>query len=165
MKHELTYGGFYMQVQWRALDEINSGVCDGMTYLEIMVYWFIPMSHIPVQSFILISWYPQLPHSVFLCNKKPFWINDLAMLKLSYQPYKMAIMLVWVLYTFSLPVFKARTACAYYDFCNGLEQNAWVINVSDFDPKSLLVTGHGSKINSDTDIPVGSPTWMSFKGM
>jgi hypothetical protein len=23
------------QVQWRALDEINSGVCDGMTYLEI----------------------------------------------------------------------------------------------------------------------------------
>lgn len=35
VKHELTYGGFYMQVQWRALDEINSGVCDGMTYLEI----------------------------------------------------------------------------------------------------------------------------------
>jgi hypothetical protein len=24
-----------MKVQWRALDEINAGVCDGMTYLEI----------------------------------------------------------------------------------------------------------------------------------
>ena len=23
------------QVQWRALDEINAGICDGMTYLEI----------------------------------------------------------------------------------------------------------------------------------
>ena len=24
-----------LQIQWRALDEINSGVCDGMTYEEI----------------------------------------------------------------------------------------------------------------------------------
>ena len=24
-----------MQIQWRALDEINAGVCDGMTYEEI----------------------------------------------------------------------------------------------------------------------------------
>lgn len=24
-----------LQIQWRALDEINAGVCDGMTYEEI----------------------------------------------------------------------------------------------------------------------------------
>lgn len=24
-----------MQIQWRALEEINAGVCDGMTYEEI----------------------------------------------------------------------------------------------------------------------------------
>jgi hypothetical protein len=28
-------GCVMMKVQWRALDEINAGVCDGMTYLEI----------------------------------------------------------------------------------------------------------------------------------
>ena len=58
---------------------------------------------------------------------------------------------------------KRRTPWACYGFCNGLEQNAWVINVSDDDPKNFFVTGHGSRINSDTDIPTGSPTWMTFK--
>lgn len=25
----------FLQIQWRALDEINAGVCDGMTYDEV----------------------------------------------------------------------------------------------------------------------------------
>lgn len=31
---KLTLQSFW-QIQWRALDEINAGVCDGMTYEEI----------------------------------------------------------------------------------------------------------------------------------
>jgi hypothetical protein len=35
MYTDIGFNPCYWQIQWRALDEINSGVCDGMTYEEI----------------------------------------------------------------------------------------------------------------------------------
>jgi hypothetical protein len=58
------------QIQWRALDEINSGVCDGMTYEEIKKimpeeYEYVVLCYFYNNCSVIFYWILCTTHAIF----------------------------------------------------------------------------------------------------